>query len=116
MMFWLFMLRLPPILAVLAMLKLLNVPTLVMLGCALVYTVPAISALATWPVTLAPVIELSPDPLPLMLLPVTLPVAEKTPVPDKLATRTFPPYHLKNCPPSLPGIPDHNAPASTPNA
>ena len=54
-----------------------SVPTLVMLGCAAVVTVPvvaAVVALPTVPVTLAPVIELSPDPLPFMLAPVMLPL------------------------------------------
>ena len=44
-----------------------NVPTLVMLGCAAVVTVPAVVAvvaLDTVPVTFAPAISLSPEPLP----------------------------------------------------
>ena len=50
--------------------KLVNVPTEVIFGCALVVTVPAVPALkayvafATVPVTLAPTNELSPLPLP----------------------------------------------------
>ena len=44
--------------------KLVSVPTLVIFGCAAVYTVPAINALPTCPETLAPAIELNPDPLP----------------------------------------------------
>ena len=66
---------------------LVNVPTLVMLGCAFVVTVAAVVAvvalpadvanvaLATVPVTLAPVNELNPEPLPFMLPPVMLPIA-----------------------------------------
>jgi hypothetical protein len=62
-----------------------NVPTDVMLGCAFVVTVPAVVAdvadpadvanvaLATVPVTLAPVIDVNPDPLPIMLPPEILP-------------------------------------------
>ena len=37
----------------------LNVPTLVILGCAFVYTVPAINAFDTCPLTLAPATELA---------------------------------------------------------
>ena len=37
-----------------------------MLGCAAVVTVPAVVALDTVPVTLAPVIELRPEPLPVI--------------------------------------------------
>ena len=43
---------------------LINVPTEVMFGCAAVVTVPAIVALDTVPVILAPVIDVNPDPLP----------------------------------------------------
>jgi hypothetical protein len=43
-----------------------NVPTLVMLGCAFVVTVPAVVAALTVPVTLAPAIALSPLPLPVI--------------------------------------------------
>ena len=39
--------------------KLLNVPTDVILGCAFVYTVPAINALPTCPETLAPATALA---------------------------------------------------------
>ena len=49
-------------------------------------------ALATVPVTLAPVIELNPEPLPLMLAPVILPDALITPVtysPSGAKTTTF---------------------------
>ena len=60
-----------------------------MLGCAFVVTVAAVVAdvvvpaltayvaLATVPVTLAPVIELKAAPLPLKLMPSTLPVVDK---------------------------------------
>ena len=47
--------------------KAVNVPVLVMFGCAAVVTVPAVVALValdTVPVTLAPTIELNPLPLP----------------------------------------------------
>ena len=64
---------LPPV-TVPVTLKLLRVPTDVMLGCALVYTVPATRALPTCPVTLPPVIELKPEPLPLTFPASTLPV------------------------------------------
>ena len=40
-------------------LKLVNVPTLVILGCEFVYTVPAINAFDTCPLTLAPATELA---------------------------------------------------------
>ena len=55
-----------------------NVPTLVMLGCAFVVTVPAVVAAETVPVTLAPVIEDSAEPLPLKKLASTLPVTVNT--------------------------------------
>ena len=42
-----------------------NVPTLVMFGCALVYTVPATSALLTCPVTFPPAIDDNCEPLPI---------------------------------------------------
>ena len=71
-----------------------NVPTDVMLACAAVVTVPAVVAdaaevanvaLATVPVTLAPAMALSPEPLPANTAPVMLPVAEIRP-----AVRRFP--------------------------
>jgi hypothetical protein len=60
-----------------------NVPTLVMLGCAFVVTVPAVVAdpadvayvaLATVPVTLAPAKLVNVDPLPMKYPPEILPV------------------------------------------
>ena len=48
--------------------KLVKLPTLVILGWALVYIVLATSALATWPVTLAPVIDDNPEPFPVILV------------------------------------------------
>ena len=54
-----------------------SVPTDVILGWAAVVTVPAVVAVVadpTVPVTLAPVIALNPDPLPLILAPVMLPL------------------------------------------
>jgi hypothetical protein len=45
-----------------------SVPTDVILGCAAVVTVPAVVAALTVPVTLAPVIELRDEPLPLTLV------------------------------------------------
>ena len=60
--------------------KLVNVPTLVMLGCAAVVTVPAVVALValvalgTVPVTLAPANPVSAWPLPMTLPTLTLPV------------------------------------------
>ena len=83
-------------------LKALSVPTLVILGCAFAVTVPAVVALvavpadvakvalATVPVTLAPVIALSPDPLPLMLAPLMLPVALTLPAVLILPPLTLP--------------------------
>jgi hypothetical protein len=77
--------KLPPVMLP-DTLSALNVPTDVILGCAAVVTVPAVVALvadpaevakvalATVPVTLAPVILLSPEPLPLMFAPVILPL------------------------------------------
>jgi hypothetical protein len=84
-----FTVRLPPITVLPLTSRLVNVPTLVIFGCAFVVTVPAVVALvalvavaalvanvalATVPVTLPPVIEPSPDPLPLILPPVILPL------------------------------------------
>ena len=69
-------LKLPPVILPVTF-KLVNVPTLVILPCAAVVTVPAVVADVadgTVPVTLAPVILDSPDPMPLMLAPVILPV------------------------------------------
>ena len=43
-----------------------SVPTEVMFGCALVYTVPATAALATCPVILPAGIEVNNEPLPTM--------------------------------------------------
>ena len=45
--------------------KLVSVPTEVMFGCALVYTVPEINALPTCPVTFEPcmLLKLLPDPI-----------------------------------------------------
>ena len=56
----------------------LNVPTLVILGCAFEVTVPAVVAdvaLATVPVTFAPGIDVSPAPEPLNDVAVTIPTA-----------------------------------------
>ena len=48
--------------------RLARVPTLVIFGCELVYTVPAINALATCPVTLAPVRLVSCAPLAIIFV------------------------------------------------
>ena len=78
-----------------------SVPTLVILGCAAVVTVPAVPAvvavpafvafvaLATNPVTFAPVSDVNPAPLPKNTLPWMLPVAVIRPVVIK-----FPPVIL----------------------
>ena len=73
-----------------------NVPTEVILGCALVVTVPAVVAdvadvaLATVPVTLAPGIDESPAPDPMNVLAVTLPVADTMPLEIKLPVVMLP--------------------------
>ena len=58
-------------------LKLVNVPTLVMLACALAVTY---CANPTLPMTLDPLIFVNPEPLPVNTLPVTLPEALTTAV------------------------------------
>ena len=61
---------------------LVNVPTDVMLGCAAVVTVPALVALvalATMPVTLAPVILVRPAPEPVKDAAIAAPVTEILP-------------------------------------
>ena len=89
-----------------------NVPTLVILGCAAVVTVPDVVALvavpalvanvalATVPVTLAPAIALKPEPSPTtvvniaLLAPIlptfALPVTDRTPPVTKLAPTILP--------------------------
>ena len=89
-----------------------NVPTLVILGCAAVVTVPDVVALvavpalvanvafATVPVMLAPVIALKPEPSPTTVVNIALlapmlpifafPVTLKTPLVTKLAPVTLP--------------------------
>ena len=101
-----FTVRLPPITVLPATSRLVNVPTLVIFGCAFVVTVPAVVAevavpaevanvaLATVPLTLPPVILDNPDPLPLMLPPVILPVVNMGFEPNaaKLAATLALPY------------------------
>ena len=58
------MARLAPVILPLE-LRLVNVPTLVILGCAGVYTVPATRALATCPVILPAGIAVNNEPLPM---------------------------------------------------
>ena len=54
-----------PVAPVFATIKLFNVPTLVIFGCAAVYTVPATNALLTCPTILAPCILLKLLPCPI---------------------------------------------------
>jgi hypothetical protein len=81
------------------MIKLVNDPRLVMLGCAAVVTVPAVVALATVPVTLPPGIDDSPAPDPLNWDAVTVPVALTNP-----AVRMLPPVTL---PVTLTAVPNN---------
>ena len=71
--------KFPPIFALPVTSMLVRVPTEVMFGCAFAVTVPALNAyvaFATVPVTLAPVIEVRAEPLPLTLVksPLTAPM------------------------------------------
>ena len=67
--------RLPVVLTRPLEVTLVNVPTLVIFGCALVVTVPAVTAEVTLPETLAPCILLIVLPLPINWPAVTVPVA-----------------------------------------
>ena len=69
---------------------LVSVPTEVMLGCALVVTVPAVTAEVTLPLTLAPWILDIVLPLPINWPPVIVEVAEINPAVKKLAPLILP--------------------------
>ena len=72
-------------------LTLLNVPTDVMFGCAAVVTVPAVVAVATVPVTLAPGMLVNPAPEPLNAVASTLPLALRVVAEITLAPVILPP-------------------------
>ena len=88
-------------------------PTLVILACALLVTVPAVVAdvavladvakvaLATVPVTLAPVNDVNKLPLPITKLPVTLPLALTVTALNVLAVITLAPEILPPAPPPV---------------
>ena len=69
---------------------LVSVPTLVMLGCAFVVTVPAVTAEVTLPLTLAPCMLLIVLPLPMNCPAVIVEVALINPLVNKLAPVTLP--------------------------
>ena len=88
-----------------------NVPTEVIFDCAFVVTVPAVTALVTLPLTLAPCILLIVLPLPINCPPVIVDVAEINPAVKKFAPLILPlavnifPAWLKVNPALAPALP-----------